>query len=89
MEKINLDHFAKNIPIPPEKEYELLLIKCTEQFTRQMRWRAFFFLNPGTNGARKENYSFKSRKNPPYIAKFKEFEDDLLSQIVTSFSRKT
>ena len=50
----------KNIPIPPKDEYLLQLIYSVEKFVRNLRWRAFFFLNPGKRGREKETHGFNS-----------------------------
>ena len=50
-------------------------------FLRRMRWKAQFFLNPGTNSSSKETYGFKSTKNPTPIEELKDFEDDMLKMI--------
>ena len=55
--------------------------KKTEQFFRRMRWKAYFFLNPGTVSNTKDTYGFKSTKNPPPVEELKEFENDMLKMI--------
>lgn len=46
-----------------------------------MRWKAHFFLNPSTSSTTRENYGFKSTKNPPPIEELKDFEDDVCKMI--------
>ena len=46
-----------------------------------MRWKAYFFLNPGTISNTKDTYGFKSAKNPPPVEELKEFENDMLKMI--------
>ena len=46
-----------------------------------MRWKAYFFLNPGTISSTKDIYGFKSAKNPPPGEELKEFENDMLKMI--------
>ena len=83
MEKFNICYSTKNIPLPSRKDYLQRLIEKTEQFLRRMRWKAHFFLNPDTTTTSKENYGFKSTKNPPPIEELKDFEDDMLKMIQT------
>ena len=83
MEKFNISYSTKNIPLPSRKDYLQRLIEKTEQFLRRMRWKAHFFLNPETTTTPKENYGFKSTKNPPPIEELKDFEDDMLKMIQT------
>ena len=81
MEKFNLGYSTKNIPLPSRNDYLQRLIEKTEQFLRRMRWKAHFFLNPSTSSTTRENYGFKSTKNPPPIEELKDFEDDMCKMI--------
>ena len=45
MEKLNICHSMKNIPIPPEKEYIKVLVIKIEHFLRRLRWRIIHILN--------------------------------------------
>ena len=71
----------KNIPVPSNTEYIKRLIEKVENFTKRLRWRVFFFLNPQSKTDHKETYGFKSPKSPPFIPQLKHFEDDLLKLI--------
>ena len=46
MEQVKFEYLMKNIPIPPKQEYLIELIRSVEIFVKNIRWRAFFFLNP-------------------------------------------
>ena len=81
LEQINLGYSTKNIPTCSEKQYIKSLINRTEQFVKNVRWKAFFFLNPGLNIENKETYGFNSTRPPPFIPELKEFEDGLTSII--------
>ena len=81
MEQFNISYSTKNIPLPSHNDYLQRLIEKTELFLRRMRWKAYFFLNPGTTSPSKETYGFKSTKNPPPIEDLKAFEDDMLKMI--------
>ena len=48
--------------VPPRNECTKKLIEKTEQLCRRMRWKAYFFLNPGTLATQKNTYGFNSRK---------------------------
>ena len=46
-----------------------------------MRWKAYFFLHPDQSTSTKENFGFKSTKNPPPIDELKDFEDGMMNII--------
>lgn len=46
-----------------------------------MRWKAHFFLHPDQSTPTKENFGFKSTKNPPPIDELKDFEDGMMNII--------
>ena len=81
MDRISFDYSTKNIPTPPRSQYLKRLIEKTEQFIKQMRWKALFFLNQQPQGPEKETYRFNSRKSPPAVEELKEFEDRLTNLI--------
>ena len=56
MELTRFNNSTKDIPIPSETEYKCKFIEKTEQLCKRMRWKAFFFLNPCTDGSRKETF---------------------------------
>ena len=47
MEEVNLGYSMKNIPITNEKSYKLQLIKKVEDFIKNIRWKAIFFMEGG------------------------------------------
>ena len=72
----------KNIPIPSRDEYLMQLIYSVEKFIRNLRWRAFFFLNPEKRGREKEYYGFSSiRALQEPIPELKLFEQRLTAMI--------
>ena len=81
MEKLNFNYSIKNIPLPSPNEYLQRLIEKSESFLRNMRWKAYFFLNPRSTTASKDTYGFKSTKNPPPIDDLKQFENDMMKMI--------
>ena len=44
--KYVFDYSTKNIPIPTRKEFLIQLLYSVEKFIRNLKWRAYFFLNP-------------------------------------------
>ena len=84
MERTSFPYSTRNIPCASKDNYLRRLIEKTETVIRNMRWRAFFYLNPITNVSEKETYGFKSRKTPPAIDEMRVFENrmtDLIQNI--------
>ena len=79
----NFNYSTKNIPIHNNKTYFKAIISKTETFIRNIRWRAFFFLNPDQKCKDKETFGFRSTKPAPMVPELKEFEDGLLNIIQT------
>ena len=77
MEQVNLGYSMKNIPMPSKKVYLQMLINSIEKFTRNLRWRAYFFQNPNSKPNSKKTYNFKSLTPAPFVEDLKEFEDKL------------
>ena len=46
MEHVKFDYSMKNIPIPSEREFIIELISSVEKFIKNLKWRAFHYLNP-------------------------------------------
>ncbi|GFR82547.1 hypothetical protein ElyMa_004101100 [Elysia marginata] len=76
LKKVSFDFSVKNIPLHSEDLYTKTLIRRTETFVKNLRWRTFFFLNPQIDLAEKETYGLNSTKPPPIIPELKEFESD-------------
>ena len=49
-----------------------------EKFSRNLTWRAHFFLNPPSNTINKETFGFKSLTPTPYVKELKNFEEGLV-----------
>ena len=85
MEQKNLGYSMKNIPIPSKKEYLKRLIEKIESLIRRMRWKAYFFENPGENASSDESdtgkYGLKSKQAPPPNERLNQFEDDLYEMV--------
>ena len=89
MERITFDYSLKNIPIAGCMYYKLSFIESEETLIRNMRWSAFFYLNPKER-VHKETYSFRSRKAAPAIAEMKEFESGMAKMVNNlEFSNRT
>ena len=80
MEKFNIDHSTKNIPIPSEREYMIQLISKVEKFIKQMKWKALQFLGKLDNSG-KENYGLKTRKCPLCVDELVVFKNDMMKMI--------
>ena len=67
MERANINYSYKNIPIPNRHQYKLVLLRRIESFIKNMRWKAYFFLNAinCTEKEGREKYGFGTRKHPP------------------------
>ena len=60
---------AKNIPIPPGKEYLKCLVAMIESFMHRLRWRAFFLLGydkAGKNEGDEEKENDESDGEEPF-----------------------
>ena len=80
---------TKNIPICSEKQYLKTFIDKTEKFVKNLRRRAFFFLNPKADREEKETFGFNSTRPPPHILELKTFEEGLASMITNIKFRRT
>ena len=81
MEKVTFDYSTKIIPTTSKKHYLKCLMGKTELLIKNMRWRAFFYLNPQHNKDSKETYGFKSSKTPPAIKEMNTFENQMIKMI--------
>jgi len=61
MEKVNLGYSMKNIALPSRSKYVRNFIEKTEHFLRQMRWKAYHFVN-STESTTKETYGDSSQE---------------------------
>ena len=67
----------KNVPIPSEKQIRLEFLHSIHNFSKRMKWRAFFFLNPDITPNSKETFNLNTSSVPPYIKELKPFLDGL------------
>ena len=58
MEKLDFNYSMKNIPTSSKKGYKLKLVEKTEQFIKNIRWKASFYLEE----EKKKTKSQESRK---------------------------
>ena len=89
MDRIRFNYSLKNIPVPGKKQYLKQLLDKTEQFVKNIRWRAFFFLNPTATSDVKETFGFRSTRPTPVITELKEFEDGMLNIVQNIKFRST
>ena len=66
----------KNVSLLSQKEYVMCLISSVETFVKNLRWRAFFFLNPQEKPT-KNKFGFKSLRAAPKIKELQKLEDGL------------
>ena len=74
MEQVKFDYSMKNIPIPSKEEFMIQMIHSVEYFVKNIRWRAFFFLNPSQSTQSKETFGFRSTSPAPFVPELREFE---------------
>ena len=89
MKKIELNYSPRNIPLGIHDSYLKSLMSKSENFLRNLRWKAFFYDNPAENGSIKNTFGFKSSKSPPKIKDLANFENDLYDIISSIKFRKT
>ena len=85
MNAIKYEYSVKTIPIPPNDLYLYKLIQKTEEFIKNLRWKAIFFLifffktNESLDNTSEKQYYYnlKSNRCPPPVEELKEFENDL------------
>ena len=75
MEKIIPDFSEKDIPLPTTKDFQMTMIRASEDLIRRLRWKVAFATGRVTVNSVTEKYGFRS---PKPIKELKEFEDGLL-----------
>ena len=83
MDQVTFGYSTKNIPIPSEKDFTIELIKSVEKFVKNLKWRAFHYLNPVNNRQRKETYGFNTTSPPPKVDELNELKDMLYDLVVS------
>ena len=91
MNKLNFGYSLKDIPIPDAKTYKLQLIQKFEDFIKNIRWKAIFFMKGGNQTeptAPKTGLTFRlnSTKCPSQIKV--PFEEDLIKLVKNLRFRK-
>ena len=85
----NFNYSLKNIPIPDNTSYKLLLIEKIENFIKRIRWKAYFFLKSEELTSQnieievENNFGFKTKNTPPQCTELDKFEEDLLNLVKT------
>ena len=67
MDRYTVDYSLKNVPLPSEKQFELEFLGSIYKLSKKMRWRTEKHLHPERFQNKKETYSLKSTKAPPYF----------------------
>ena len=84
MKSHNFNYSLKNIPIPGNNSYRLLLIEKIESFLKRLRWKAHFFLKNEDIAVDIENtFGFKTKNTPPTCEELEKFEEELLNLVKT------
>ena len=78
MNKFNLNHSIKDIPMPSPKVYLNMFINSIESLASEMEWATFFFFNPESKTA-KNTFKFKSNRKPPKNPELVPFKTDLIN----------
>ena len=81
MERITFGYSTKNIPLARKDSYIKTLIEKTETLIKNMRWRAFFYINKNAIPRKKPTFGFKSGKTPPAIEEMRLFENKMTGLI--------
>ena len=77
MDHHNFNYSMKCVPIPSEEEYKLQFLHSIHKLDKNMRWRAFHFLNPDAKKNSKETYGLNSTSAPPPIKELRPFQEGL------------
>ena len=77
MDRQQFNYSFKNIPIPSVKQIQLEFLNSIHKLSSQMKWRAFFFLNPNVVSNSKETFNLNTSKAPPQVKEIKTFFDGL------------
>ena len=80
MEQVNFNYSIKNIPIPSQQDFRIQMIKSVEHFVKNIRWRAFHYLNPVQTNVKKdgegcdmnEGWHFCGKRTSPFNSAFSE-----------------
>ena len=78
MEPFVFEYSDKNIPVHDERTYRKMFINAVETFDKNLRWAAFFFLNPDKVPEHKNWYNFKSNNPAPQVLELKPFQDAMM-----------
>lgn len=81
MDRISFNYSTKNIPCANSKFYMQQLIAKSEKFIKNLRWRAFFYLNPKSKGEQTNTYGFNTTRSPPAIKELRTFENRMCNII--------
>ena len=73
MEQETLPYSTKNIPVPNQNKFRQIFISKAEKVFHNMRWKAYFYLNPDIRPSKKNNFGFKSTEPPPFVKELKDF----------------
>ena len=75
MDSVKFEDSVKNIPIHTKKTYQQSLINAFEKFSRNLRFKTFFFLKPDDKPEPNFFYGFRSIAPAPFVPEIKSFEE--------------
>ena len=86
--KRSYNYSAKNIPLPSEKLYKIILIEKVELVIKRMRWKAHLYESSSYEATNPLHRLFKSRNCPPQHKYLIQFENDIIELIKSVTFRK-
>ena len=89
MDQVDFGYSMKNISIPSRKEYILRLTHSVSKFMNNLRWRAYFYLEPNEREpSKKETFGFKSLKPAPHVEQLDAFGEKMIELIAKVETKK-
>ena len=79
---------AKNIPLPSEKLYKMILIEKVELVIKRMRWKAHLYESNSYESTNRLHRIFKTRNCLPQHKDLIQFENDITELIKSVTFRK-
>ena len=70
----------KNIPFPSESQFVLSFTVKIVDFIKRIRWKTFFFYNPGMTD-NEQKYNSKALKIPSNYKMLEQFEHDIFELV--------
>ena len=83
MERFKFGYSLKNIPIPSERNYKMMLMEKIELVIKKMRWKVIYSNEDqrGNENNERIQYGLKSPYCPPVVKDLTAFETDLCNLV--------